>query len=266
MRDPSTIDATMPSPIRACALALLSLCLSACANTGDRRLPIPTQTFRSDADPARALVVVLPGRWDDVDAMADAGIAQAIQSAWPEADVLLTGATLSYYLDGRLASRLHEEVIVPARARGYREIWLAGASMGGMGTLLYERQYPGELEGLLLLAPYLGDRRLLREIERSGGIAAWQPGPEPVEIDRGNYQRELWRHLQTWVENPQPGRRVWLAYGSQDRLRRAVPLFAPLIPDAQILERPGGHKWTVWVPAAGEAFAIAQQRRLGSVR
>jgi len=240
---------------------LLVFALSACVNTGDSRRPIPAELVSGPQSRGDILVVVLPGRWDDVQDMAEAGIAEAILQAWPEADVQLAGATLAYYLDGGLAPRLHAEVIAPARERGYREIWLAGASMGGMGTLLYERQYPGELDGLVLMAPFMGDRGLFREIMAAGGVGSWDPGPEPAQINRGNYQRELWRYLKTWTERPELGHRAWITYGDRDRLRQAVPVFAPLLPESQVLERPGGHKWSVWVPAAGEVFAQVRRQR-----
>jgi pimeloyl-ACP methyl ester carboxylesterase len=242
-------------------LALLPcLLLAACINTGDRSVPIPTRTVLAGAAPGDTLVVVLPGRWDNIEVMAGAGIADAVQGAWPEADVLLTSATMAYYTDGQLAARLHQQVVSPARERGYQRIWMMGASLGGMGTLLYEEAYPGELDGLVLLAPYLGRNRVLREIADAGGIGDWSPGPRPAERNRSNFDRELWRHLQTWLSDPSLGRRAWLAYGDEDRLRDAVPVFAPLLPDAQILERPGGHAWSVWVPAAGEVLTRARQQ------
>jgi pimeloyl-ACP methyl ester carboxylesterase len=231
-------------------VALWSLLLAACSNLGDRRQPIPVQTVLAGESMGQTLVVVLPGRRDNSQVLARTGIAEGIQAAWPAADVMLTGATIAYYTDGGLAARLHEQLIVPARAAGYTEIWMMGASMGGMGTLMYERSYPGELDGMVLLAPFLGERGVLREIERAGGIAQWQPGPEPDVVDRSNFSRELWRHLQTWLDRPEAGRRTWLAYGDRDRLRDAVTIIAPLIPDTQILERSGGHTWKVWVPAA----------------
>jgi hypothetical protein len=88
------------------------------------------------------------------------------------------------------------EILQPARMQGYRSIWLAGASMGDTGTLLYDAAYPGSLDGLVLFAPYLGDEALLREFCDAGGIARWQPGP-PQSVTADTWQRELWRHLQT---------------------------------------------------------------------
>lgn len=240
--------------------------LSACGNLGDRRQPIPTRSLPAlSGTPQAPLVVVLPGRRDNVGVLSENGVAEAIQAAWPEAEVVLTSATLDYYLDGGLAQRLHEQVVLPALAGGDRPLYLVGASMGGLGVLLYDQAYPGVAEGLVLLAPFVGNRRLLAEIERAGGVERWQPGPLPESIDRGNFQRELWRHLKSWPGSGR-GDGVWLAWGDRDRLRRAVPVLAPLLRPEQMLERPGGHAWSVWTPASAEIFAriAADRERSGT--
>lgn len=252
-----------PSVMKFCVLLLLAALIAGCANMGDRRQPIPTQMMPAPSGALatiKPLVVVLPGRRDNVEVMARYGIAEAIQRSWPDADVMLTSATMDYYLEGNLAQRLHAQIVLPARARGVREIWLVGASLGGMGALLYERQYPGEVQGLVLLAPYLGESGLLREITQAGGIGAWQPDTPPQPMSPGTHQIELWRFLQTWKDDLHRGERVWIAYGDQDRLRDAIPVIAPLVPCTQILKRPGGHKWSVWTPAAEEVFRLIALR------
>lgn len=109
---------------------------------------------------------------------------------------------MPYYLEGKAPQRLHDEVIVPARQPGrYREIWLSGASMGGMGSVMYDRFYPGDVDGIILLAPYLGDRPILREIAQAGGVESWDPGP-PHAIGKDNWQHEIWRHLQSSAKQP----------------------------------------------------------------
>jgi pimeloyl-ACP methyl ester carboxylesterase len=90
--------------------------------------------------------------------------------------VILADATFAYYREGNLIERLHDEVVAPALRAGYRKVWLTGASLGGMGALLYEQQHPGEMAGIVLFAPFLGDRSLLREIDSAGGPRAWNPG------------------------------------------------------------------------------------------
>src|SRR4249919_4311853 len=117
------------------ALACL-LAFAGCTAHVDPTQRIPTATIPAK-QPATRVVGVLPGRADNLDALRSSGMADAIQSAWPDADVTYAELTLDYYKQGDAPKRLHDEVIAPARAHGYRAIWLAGASMGGMGTLLY---------------------------------------------------------------------------------------------------------------------------------
>lgn len=250
----------LPALLAALHALLLMLLLAACGPTGDVRQPIPTAVIPAP-QPATRAVVVLPGRGDDLAALRRAGIAQAVHAAWPDADVILAELAIAYYMDGNGPKRLHDEVIAPAKARGYRELWLGGASMGGMGTLLYDRAYPGSADGLVLLAPYLGDRPILQQITQAGGIAAWDPGP-PQPIGPDNWQHELWRHLQGWAKDPAKARNVWLAYGDRDRLRRAMPVIQPLLRSDQVLVRDGGHAWTVWTPALREVLeGVERQRR-----
>ena len=243
------------------AVVLLSLLLSltGCLSVSDPGKTIPMQLIPAEQS-ARRLVVVLPGRADDLEALRRSGMPEAIHAAWPDADVLLAEVTLGDYMQGRAPERLHAEVIAPARERGgYREVWLAGASMGGMGVLMYDRLHPGEMDGLVLLAPYLGGAALLREIGDAGGVAQWNAGPEqPVNAD--NWQREMWRHIQRWSRNPAAASRVWLAYGDRDRLRKTMPLLAPALTQDQVLMRNGGHAWTVWSPAMGEVLRQADAK------
>lgn len=242
--------------LRLVCAVITVLALAGCANMGDRSQPIPTQLRPALAASVPApLVIVLPGRADNIEVMSKFGIAEAIQRSWPKADVVLTSATLDYYRDGAVERRLHDEIIAPARARGVREIWLVGASLGGLGALLYERAHPGEVQGIVLLAPYLGKAGLLKEIARAGGAANWDPGIAPQPMSSKTFERELWRYLRTWSERPELAARVWIAYGDQDRLRNAIPVIASLLPADHVIERSGKHKWSVWTPAAEDIFA-----------
>lgn len=234
---------------------MMSVMLFGCAYLRKPVGPIPVKDVPAPHHGAdRPLVVVLPGRGDDLDDLAKTGIAEAVQQAWPDADVLLAGVTLGYYADGGMARRLHDEVIVPARQRGYREIWLSGASMGGMGALLYERRYPHDVTGLVLYAPFMGDPSLIREILAAGGPASWNPGPLPASVDDDNYQRELWRLVKGW-QDPVEGRRLWLVCGDADRFVGVARLIAALLPKDHYAEFGGGHEWTVWDQGALYAFA-----------
>ena len=240
----------------------LCLLFAGCAsiNMGDATQPIQTRliaasnatTHRTPAH--RILVIVLPGRGDDVAVLGRVGIAPAIQKAWPDADVILTGTAMAYYMQSGVWQRLHDEIVEPARSRGYTEIWMAGASIGGMGALLYEQHYPGELKGIVLLAPYLGEPPLSQEITTAGGLPKWQPGTLPAMIDANNFQHELWRWLKTWTAQPDVGQRVWSGYGDRDKPRYAFPNFTPLLPKDHVFVRSGWHAWATWTPLIAEIF------------
>lgn len=225
------------------ALGLLGGCIAG----GDVRQPIPQERVPAP-QPAHRLVVVLPGRGDSLASLQRRGVAQLIQRAWPDADVLLTGLTMPYYIKGVAIRRLHDEVIVPAQRQGHRQLWLAGISLGGMGALLYDRDYPGQAHGLLLMSPYLGDKAIHHEIRAAGGLARWNPGP-PQPIGPDTFQRELWRYLQHWSLDPARTDTVWLAYGEQERFRRPIELMSPQLPAGHVLMLPGRHNWSLWQPA-----------------
>jgi hypothetical protein len=231
------------------------LALAGCSVGGDPAQPIPT-SFIPAPQTTERLMVVLPGRADDLSTLRRSGVVSAIHRSWPDTDVVLAELSMPYYLDGKASRRLHDQVIAPARRRGYRQIWMSGASLGGMGTLMYDQAYPGELDGLVLLAPFLGETEILREITGAGGVVRWDTGP-PQAITADNWQHELWRHVQALSRDPARARHVWLAYGDDDKLRKAMPLLAAALPPEQVLVRPGGHNWRVWSPAMGEVLDAA---------
>jgi pimeloyl-ACP methyl ester carboxylesterase len=209
--------------------------------------PIPVMLIHAP-QPARRVVVMLPGRGDDLAGLEQHGVAQIIQRAWPDADVILTGLTMPYYIAGVATRRLHDEVIAPLKQHGYAQVWLAGISLGGMGTLQYDHDYPGQIDGMLLLSPYLGEPPIQNEIRAAGGLAAWHPGPvQPVS--QATFERELWRYLQHWSHDPSRTQTIWLAYGANERFRDAIELMSPQLPPGHVLMLPGHHNWMLWTPA-----------------
>jgi pimeloyl-ACP methyl ester carboxylesterase len=219
---------------------------------------VPTALLPSKEGSHR-LVVVLPGRRDRLESLRRSGVGEAIQRVWPDADVLFAELSMPYYLDRTAARRLHDEVLMPARRRAYTEIWLVGASLGGMGEILYDRMYPGQVDGMVLLAPYTGERAIHDEIRAAGGLAAWTPSQRDDSADA--WQSELWSHLKTWTNEPERTRNVWLAYGDNDYLREGMPLMAGLLPDDHVRVVPGKHAWSTWTPATEAIFHAIDAER-----
>jgi pimeloyl-ACP methyl ester carboxylesterase len=244
---------------RSILIWLALLALPGCVTLGDAGQPITMETVRApQPGPESTVVIVLPGFGVDVVEMRERGIAQAIQSAWPHADVVLANANFAYYRARTVVLRLHDDVVTPVRAKGYRHVWLAGASMGGLGALLYEREHPGLLAGVVLFAPFLGEPPLLEEIRAAGGVQKWEPGELASELDLRNYQRHLWKRVRAIAEKPELARRVWLACGTDDFLRSGAQLLATALPQSNFIEEPGGHTWKTWTRLTKSVFSRIQ--------
>ena len=177
------------------------------------------------------------------------GFVTMAQKRVPGLDCVAVDATIGYYFDGSVADRLHREIVGPAHAFQYREIWLVGVSMGGLGAFFHERMHPGDITGFVLLAPFLGeDRNLFAEIDEAGGAAAWASA-QPAGAGSGNratYQRDLWRFLGRLPSNPDSRLQVWVAYGDRDRLIPGIERLNALVPPERVVRLAGGHNWTVW--------------------
>lgn len=190
--------------------------------------------------PAPALLVMLPGAYSQPPEFVDAGFATALQSQGVAADVWIVDSHLGYFADRSILRRLREEIVLPARAQGYRQVWLVGISLGGFAALGFAVRHGAEIDGVLALAPYLGPRRLLLEISEAGGPWAWhatQPARGSDDVDR-----ELW---DAFVGTP-PAPPVYLGYGRDDRFADAHHVLAGLLPAERVATAPGGHDWPAW--------------------
>jgi hypothetical protein len=228
------------------------LLLTACYPVRDTSRP-PAVRLLPASQAAQRAVVVLPGIADNLASLEAGGIGHAVQGAWPDADVVLVEMTIGYYKDGQAMPNLHQ-IIRAARAKGYRQVWLVGASLGGMGALLYDATFPDDVDGIVLLAPFLGDRRMLDEVRNAGGLSRWSappaatPGPD-------NWQPQIWRRAKVWSSRPGGDARVWLAYGDKDKFAPNMPLLTPAIPLKHVITGPGVHEWTSWTPLAARVFS-----------
>lgn len=245
----------VPRACRTLVVLAATVALAACMSMGNPRKPIATILVpATEPGSERLLMVVLPGMGSDAQALKDHHVDEVIHKSWPQIDVLLTSATFAYYTHKVLVQRLEGDVLVPARQQGYRQIWLAGASVGAMGAILYEREYPNAVTGVVLFAPWMGTDEMLGEIQKAGGIGAWDPGPAEL-LSRANYQHEMWRVVKGWSDDPARASRVWLVCGEQDPLLEASRLVAPAFAKSHYLEVAGGHTWDAWLNSVGQVIA-----------
>jgi len=120
----------------------------------------------------RPLLIMLPGAGIEAAAFSENGLVAALHEQEPAVDIAALRPDITLYLDGGFVEALHRAVVEPALAQGYTRIWLLGISLGGMGALLYASAHGALVEGLILLAPFLGTRGTLAEMTKAGGLAA----------------------------------------------------------------------------------------------
>jgi len=139
---------------------------------------VPMPVLREPA-PQRAamLVVMLPGAYSRPRDFIDEGFVQRLRAQRVAADVLIADAHLGYVENGTLLERLRDDVLVPALRDGARRIWLVGISLGGFASLGLLMRHADWIEGVLAIAPYVGQPPLLQQVRAAGGARAYAAAP-----------------------------------------------------------------------------------------
>ena len=198
------------------------------------------------AAPVDTLLVMLPGSYSLPEEFQTEGYVRIARAQHLAADLVLVDAHLRYYQDRTVVDRLAQDVIAPALARGYRHVWLVGISIGAVGAMLYADAHPGDVEGVVLIAPYLGTALTAKEIRIAGSLARW-PAPE---AQPGDLDTTIWRWLQArTADTPENARRsLFLGYGVDDRFRYNDAVLRDALPADRTYTAPGGHDWPAWRP------------------
>ncbi len=140
---------------------------------------------------------------------------------------------------------MQEDVLAPLATRHYKEIRIVGVSMGGFGAVLVGAALGGHVAGTLLLSPFLGDlgdRGLLGEIEKAGGLREWDAHPVVNEDE----QRGGWRWLRDRVLHPEEPPLVYMGHGDKDVLNYGLGILADALPPGRAFLTKGTHDWPAW--------------------
>ena len=221
---------------------VLSATLVGCAQ--NRPTPIPMIQLKDLSGcvvQASALVVLLPGAYSKPEEFVQEGFVAALRQRGVAADVTVVDAHLGYFTDGTVLQRLRDDVVLPARAAGYRSVWLVGISLGGFAALGYAARHGSDIDGVLAIAPYPGTAALQREIVNAGGPQAWR---QAANLAQPDLERDIWRWLSGDMSGRQPP--IYLGYGRDDRFAKGLELMASTVPAGHTSTVPGGHDWAPW--------------------
>ena len=230
------------SNLRLARYVLLACCLAGCAQ---KILPVTAPidalyTYASST-PAKTLFVFLPGIADQPETFAEEGFIKALRERNFNVDTVAVRAHFGYYREHQIVERLHQDVIAPARKQGYQNIWLVGISLGGWGSVLYANQHSDDIRGMVLLAPFLAEKKVFDEVQAAGGLDAWRPATLHPQDDQ--------RLGLAWLRDYKPEEspvKVYLGYGASDRFAYPLSLMGKRLPAQRVKVLPGGHDWPTW--------------------
>ena len=146
------------------------------------------------------LLVMLPPAMARAQDLLDHGFAAQLPL-----EVEVVDARADDYLDKEIGARLEAEIM----GKQYARLWLMGISLGGWGCLSVARRRPAEIEGVILIAPFLGSRN-----------------PPPLESGLPP---------------------IYLGFGEADRYRKPSEMLARQLPAERVVTLPGGHDWETWM-------------------
>lgn len=197
--------------------------------------------LHTPAQRSGTLLVLLPPSLSSIDDFYAHGFVDAVRQRQLPVDLLLADVTAQHVIDNIMTSALHAEVLQPARAEGYRAIWLVGISLGAFSALHCAAHHADQLAGLYLLAPYPGTGDILAEIRAAGGAARWGQH-QTSELD----ERAWWQWLVQESVKGEWSTPVYFGTGATDRFLNGQRLLADLLPEHYIRMLPGGHQWPTW--------------------
>jgi len=207
-----------------------------CAFVRSASMPMSALAVTHSA-PSDCLVVLMPGMGDTPQHFLDHGFVEDARAQGLRCDFVLPDAHLTYYREQNVGERVATDVLVAARARGYRRIWLVGISLGATGAIEAARRRPDLVDGLVLIAPFLGPE---------------EPVPAAFHGDTTPPVRQhLLVHVAprtSWLSGVARSERLPLlvAFGTEDRYVRNHRRLADMMDGSRVITRGGAHDWATW--------------------
>jgi hypothetical protein len=250
-------------------IVLLVSVLSGCI--GFRSTDGPMQILEDKLNcPTRpkTLIVFLPGAREVPQDLVTEGFVKQVRDRQIQADMQILDSHYAYFSKLQIIDRLENEVMLPARAKGYSQIWFAGISLGGFGTLMYgasqaQAKQPDpkkQYDGFFVMAPYMGEKKVWEPIQ-AVGLAKWQA---PTQ---GDFNVDLWRWLARYSQSNTPEANLpsaYIGYGTEDFLAPPNKILGDALPKDRQMEVPGGHDWPPWKTLWGQWLDRAPLARASS--
>ena len=151
---------------------------------------------------------------------------------------------LSAFLSSTLLPGSSEALLVAYLSQGFEPTSLltvatVGNTIGGLSSLVYLQHQEKDLCGVVVLAPFLADDRLIEEVKKYGGIEKWAPEVEEIKNSIDDQINSLW----VWLTSKNDFSNIYLGYGKQDRLIAGSHLLETFLEQSHVIRVNGKHDW-----------------------
>ena len=223
-----------------CLAVVMAAMLPACSG----KKGVSTKLYPGiEDDTGRKLVVLLPTIGGKGEHYHEEGFIEEFRARGGGSDIIALDEAPDLYLGKRIVEVLKTEVITPAKHKGYEAIYLVGTSLGGHEALLYATEYPKDINAVVLFAPFVTGYPPTDLVEEPGGLEQWD---EKCPFTEWAYACNLWKVIKKYGSDPDQGKNIFLAYGTEDGFARECDILAGLLPPENVYTASGGHDWIIW--------------------
>ena len=228
----------MKSKMKLVSIAFLLLFLLSCSLIFETEKPLYLLWDKAEKKSDK-LIIFIPGVYDSVDKFKRESFFNDAREAGIRADMVAININAGHLAKRVMIPRIQKDVFRLTRNQGYKNIWMVGVSIGGLSSLVYLQHHEKALCGVVVLAPFLADDRLIKEARKFGGIKKWVPAAEKIKDSIDDQINSLWR----WLTTKNDFSNIYLAYGKQDRFIVGSHLLETFLEPSHVVSMDGEHDW-----------------------
>ena len=233
----------MKNYIKTVLLLIFLFTVTACSSSGDSSQPLQLRKI-SSSNYTENLIVMFPGINSPGSDFIDYGFTDLYKQYYKNSDIILADTRFSYIKADNIAERIHADIIKPSIKAGYKKIWFIGISLGGLNILKYVKKFNNHINGIILIAPYLGETSSIKSLFESNSYLEWSK----VHAEETDKTIQLWRYLIDYTSSHDKAKQITLAlaFGKKDRFNKTHELLAKILKEKNIYKNDGGHNWKAW--------------------
>lgn len=197
--------------------------------------PIPFDVY-GDIESVKHIFIFLPGIKDRKESFLDENfiaIGKELIVSANEVAYITVDAHFGYYKKKIITDRIFEDII---RQYPDKKITLVGVSLGGFGSLALARRYPEKFEKVVLIAPYLGDKKYLQRVQQNDFKTREDDKPLTNELNL------IWQFLL----DKKNSHKLYLGYGEGDSFAEFYDYLSLYNSQLILIKKEGGHNWRTW--------------------